>query len=305
MYGYIYKTTNLINNKIYIGKKVSKKYLGTAYLGSGKLIKRAIEKYGKENFQVEQLNTANTKEKLNELEKFYISYYNSTNREIGYNISIGGDGGDTVSNLTDEEKTIRNNKISKANKGKIVVNNGQINKNINPEDLDIYLENGFVLGVTAEAHENIANASRNRPHPINSGNFKQGIPTRKGILHTEETKQQISKTLTGHKRSVDSRLKQSNTMKLQYASGEKVSYWKGKHSYNSGQKGILTCYNNGIINKMIKVGEVPPNGFIKGKLTTRKPAHNKGKECYTNGINNIYIKIGDLPPEGYYKGRKR
>lgn len=36
MYGYIYKTTNLINGKIYIGQKKSEKFLGINYLGSGK-----------------------------------------------------------------------------------------------------------------------------------------------------------------------------------------------------------------------------------------------------------------------------
>ena len=35
MYGYIYKTTNLITKKFYIGKRVSSKFLGNKYLGSG------------------------------------------------------------------------------------------------------------------------------------------------------------------------------------------------------------------------------------------------------------------------------
>ena len=45
MYGYIYKTTNLINGKIYIGQHKSEEY-DSSYYGSGKLIRRAIEKYG-------------------------------------------------------------------------------------------------------------------------------------------------------------------------------------------------------------------------------------------------------------------
>ena len=58
MYGYIYETTNLINNKKYIGKRTSKKFLPN-YLGSGVLITKAIEKYGKENFTVKLIEEVN------------------------------------------------------------------------------------------------------------------------------------------------------------------------------------------------------------------------------------------------------
>jgi hypothetical protein len=50
--GYIYITTNLINNKKYIGQHKSKSF-DLNYLGSGKLIVEAIKKYGKDNFKTE------------------------------------------------------------------------------------------------------------------------------------------------------------------------------------------------------------------------------------------------------------
>lgn len=89
MVGYIYKTTNLINNKIYIGqKKAAKK--ANYYLGSGKYLKAAINKYGKENFICEIIEEVNTLEELDSREIYWIKFYNATNRAIGYNISNGG-----------------------------------------------------------------------------------------------------------------------------------------------------------------------------------------------------------------------
>lgn len=61
----IYKTTNLVNGMIYIGKK-SQDY--DTYLGSGLLLKRAIAKYGKDNFKKEIIDTAQTIDELNEKE---------------------------------------------------------------------------------------------------------------------------------------------------------------------------------------------------------------------------------------------
>jgi hypothetical protein len=90
----IYKTTNLLNSKIYIGKNITN---NNFYIGSGILLNRAIKKYGKENFIKEIIDTAETIEELNEKEKIWIAFYNSQNRDIGYNIAAGGDGGDTLS----------------------------------------------------------------------------------------------------------------------------------------------------------------------------------------------------------------
>jgi group I intron endonuclease len=87
----IYKTTNLLNGKIYIGQDRNN---NKNYLGSGKLLKKAIKKYGKDNFKKEILEECQTEEELNDREVFWISQYNSTNRDIGYNISDGSKEGD-------------------------------------------------------------------------------------------------------------------------------------------------------------------------------------------------------------------
>ena len=125
-YGYIYKTTNLVNNKIYIGQHRGA-YLDENYLGSGKLLAAAINKYGKGSFKCELLELCADKMALDQKEKEYIKKYNSQNNEIGYNISEGGQGGDLGSvarshiseSLRGIPKSLEHRKkLSEANKGK-------------------------------------------------------------------------------------------------------------------------------------------------------------------------------------------
>ena len=89
----IYKTTNIVNQKFYVGKDT---HNNPNYYGSGKRLKLAIQKYGLENFKKEILETCESLERLNEREKFWIKELNAISE--GYNISLGGDGGDTISN---------------------------------------------------------------------------------------------------------------------------------------------------------------------------------------------------------------
>lgn len=85
----IYKTTNQINGKIYIGKDGNNnKY----YYGSGVYLQKAIKKYGRQNFKKEILEYC-TVENINEREVYWIKKLNSINRKIGYNITNGGTGG--------------------------------------------------------------------------------------------------------------------------------------------------------------------------------------------------------------------
>lgn len=91
-YNYIYLITNKLNGKIYIGKH-STDDLDDGYMGGGILISKAEKKYGIENFTKEYLAFCDTKEALNYLERFYIKKFRTQNRDIGYNISPGGDGG--------------------------------------------------------------------------------------------------------------------------------------------------------------------------------------------------------------------
>jgi len=105
--GVIYKTTNLINNKIYIGKRIftKDKFLKNKYYGSGKLLKEAINKYGLDSFGREILEEVDN-EILEEREIYWIKFYNSNNLEIGYNLTIGGNSryGRKIGNMSDDTK---------------------------------------------------------------------------------------------------------------------------------------------------------------------------------------------------------
>ena len=99
---FIYMTTNLITNEKYIGK-----HYGTeddSYLGSGKILQRAILKYGKENFKREILYISQNVEENNQKEKEFIKAYNAIEDKNFYNIAEGGDGGDIFHTLPLEQQ---------------------------------------------------------------------------------------------------------------------------------------------------------------------------------------------------------
>lgn len=89
MFGYIYKTTNLVNGKQYIGRKTSSIFI-PSYHGSGVHLLNAIAKYGKENFTTELLKECFDLNDLIESETQYIKLYDAVNDDNFYNHSYGG-----------------------------------------------------------------------------------------------------------------------------------------------------------------------------------------------------------------------
>ena len=88
MYGYIYETTNLINGKKYIGQH--KGFFDKNYYGSGKIMVKALNKYGKKAFKVSLIEECDTQQILDEREIYWIDYYNADLSHMYYNIAIGG-----------------------------------------------------------------------------------------------------------------------------------------------------------------------------------------------------------------------
>ncbi len=91
MHYLIYKITNKLDNKIYVGKhKTDDK--NDDYFGSGLLLGRAVEKHGKEHFLKELLFECKTEEEMNQKETDIVDE-NFIARPDTYNIKLGGSGG--------------------------------------------------------------------------------------------------------------------------------------------------------------------------------------------------------------------
>lgn len=90
-YHFIYKTTNLINGKFYIGMH-STSNLDDGYLGSGKRLRYSIGKYGIENFKLDVLEYCNSREELVEREKEIVDKVLLENT-LCMNLKPGGNGG--------------------------------------------------------------------------------------------------------------------------------------------------------------------------------------------------------------------
>lgn len=204
---FIYKITNTINNKIYIGQHYG--YLDDGYLGSGTLIRKAIKKYGRDVFKREILEICKNREHTNQREAYYVNLYNPY-APNGYNIAEGGQGGDTISNNPNREEIIRKVKLhhadfsgknhpkygthhseqtkkkigekSKLKKGYIWVYN-PITKETKGIQRDKDIPEGFILG--------------------------RGDSPLKGISLSEETKQKISESKKGKKQSLQQRQNQT------------------------------------------------------------------------------------------------
>lgn len=120
----IYKITNKINGKIYIGQTIRPvehrfhRHINDAI--HNKLdthFARAIRKYGPNEWQLEVIDSAETQEELNQKEQYWIKYYNSV--EEGYNETdaINKCGGNTYQSKTEKEMEVIKNKIRQTKLG--------------------------------------------------------------------------------------------------------------------------------------------------------------------------------------------
>ena len=185
-----------------------------------------------------------SKEELDEAERYYIDLYNSTDDEIGYNIAIGGSGV-PLKEITPKHRK----KISDAKKGKSFseetkqlmsiqrkgckwVTDGSINKLVRRNEINDYLYEG--------------------------SNWKPGICKRNPkSFYKDETRNKISNTLKGRKKSKDAVEAHRQSLK------SKHRHW----------------YTNGKDNLLIEEGKEIPNGFYPGKFVTEEFKNKVSNSC--------------------------
>lgn len=113
MPGFIYRWTNTVNNKKYIGS-----HMGTeddGYIGSGKLFLAAVKKYGINKFEREILEWVDTTDRfvLLEREKYYLNLYNAASDKNYYNVAKDVIGGNTKEGWSPERREKYRNQIRK------------------------------------------------------------------------------------------------------------------------------------------------------------------------------------------------
>ena len=120
--GYIYKITNKLNGKYYIGSSKHSPNKNWSYYGSGRAINIAINKYGKHNFVKEILIESN--EDIKQIEKDLLTKFNAKNDKMSYNMTndaLGSTHHSTKGRKTKSEK-LTGRKLSKKTKEKISKN---------------------------------------------------------------------------------------------------------------------------------------------------------------------------------------
>lgn len=306
MYGYIYITTNTINNKQYIGQHKSEVF-DEKYKGSGKRLKLAFAKYGKENFTCQILQECFSKEELDQAEIHYINSLDCVNSTDFYNLKEGGSGG--------------------GQKGLVYIRRDRELKRVPKEELDIYLQQGFELGgyiPGEEERQNRAQAHVGLKYQHSKEFLEHGSKSR-GSKRPREIVEKIAERKRGSTTSRKGKISIINEkQQVLYIDKEKLSYYESlgyrrgfkKHSLEAcrnlqrGKSGTVVIHrgdeikyvqpcrlesylaegwlrgrgkatrpnqkaehrkwmNNGLVNKMVKQEEIASyleNGFVFGKI---------------------------------------
>lgn len=201
----IYKITNKLNNKIYIGQE--KKY-DPCYYGSGILIKEEINKLGKNNFMKEIIEFCDSIQSLNDREIYWIRELNSRDPSVGYNIAPGG----SLFCMNDEISK----KISISLKGKYTgEKSSRFGKKIS-EDLRLKLKNNSGYKNWTEESRRKASESK-KGIKFSEESRKKMSDSKKGKLLDTQHKNKISDSLRGRELKEETRekIKKSNIDKKQ------------------------------------------------------------------------------------------
>lgn len=188
---YLYKITNTINGKIYIGQSVNPR---SRWYGHKKeaerevprmVIARAIKKYGSSGFLFELIACCRNQDDTNEIETDLVRQYDSTNSEKGYNVSPGG----MNAPKTEEWKRkvsekLMGHPVSQETRDKVSKGNtGKVRSEETKQQISI----------------SMIGKERTEEHRQNLSESLKGNQNRLGNIQTDETRQKISKAMKGRR----------------------------------------------------------------------------------------------------------
>lgn len=244
----IYKITNTINNKCYIGKSLDvekRLYQHKNNIDSRPYLQNAISKYGIKNFSFKIIEDNLTQENYGEREMYWISYYKSMSPN-GYNLTSGGENepGHKLSDIT-------KNKIGKSNKGKKRSIESRIKMS----------ESAKVKDFSEEHKKNMSLSKMG-----NKNSFY-------GKHHSKESKKKMSKKLSG--------VNSPNYGKIGHMTGkhpsEETKIKIGEHAKINSKNNTNVVgkiwINNGVESKRIKQDELEmyeTQGYKIGRIMNRK-----------------------------------
>lgn len=338
-YYYVYKTTNILNNKIYIGFH-STNDLDDGYLGSGKLLRRSVEKYGPENFKKEIIEIFDNQKDAEALEREIV------NREFvkestNYNLSIGGNvcilfgesNGFYGKKHTEETKHIISKKArayKHTPKAKKKISDSIKKLWSNPEYKEKMIE---ILKhkppMSKESRQKLSKALKGRKFSeehrrnISIGRLfwfsmlsKEGYDLWYDKTFTKERNAKLSRSLKGHKKSnewvdkinrnpekIRKTAEKHRGMKRNETTRKRISDSKiGKEAQNRGKIHIYNPLTSE--SKQIHKDEMIPEGWLK---STGKRKESRKDTIWIHNIKSGKIKAikkYENLPDGWDIGRK-
>lgn len=250
-YYLIYKITNKVNGKIYIGQHKTDD-LNDCYMGSGTAIKRAIKKHGVENFTKEILYFCTDFDTMNMMEEMLVNE-TFVARKDTYNLKTGGEGG-----IPSEEAR---RKMSEVHKGKTLSLEQR-------QKISNSLKGNH--HVSEDGKRKISEANRGRQYSVeqrkhNSGVHKGARNHNYGKPRSEETRRKIAASLMGHSVSKETRQKisQHSVHHSPPNKGLPVSEEQKRKISETLKNCHRKWWTNGIDSVL---SEICPEGYVHGRV---------------------------------------
>jgi len=253
----IYKTTNLVNGKQYIGRDSRN---NPNYLGSGPLLKKAINKYGRENFKKEIIEECTSFEHLIDREEYWLNYYDASNNPLFYNLQNSGKGVRLIGERNGRYGTghlyagelshMYGKSLSQETKNKI----GNSNRGKTRTD---------------DVRKKLSDANRRRKHSQETR--KKMSESQKGKVFSEEHRRKLSDAKQGDKHP---------------NFGKKFTIETRKKISESGSKGYIVCLHGNYKNNKYKMKEWCEILCISKSYLSE---HLSGKR-FKNGIKGNFFK---------------